>query len=511
MTGIGLKITPTQRLFISIAAVVTNLMVMVDMTIANVALPEIQGSLAATQDQIAWVLTSYLIATAIGTPLTGALVSRVGFRRLYLAGIVAFGASSMLCGTAVSLPELVFFRALQGFSGAAFMPLFQSLIFEIYPREKQGSAMSMFAVGAMFGPLIGPTLGGYLTDSMSWRWIFFINIPFAVVSLIGMYIFMPRRQNVHAQEFDYFGFGMFAVAVASLQLMFDRGHGKEWFTSNEIIVEAAVAAVAAYLFLLHTLTRPKPFIDPALFRDRNFVSGLTVMFLIGMMVFVPTTVTPLFLQHIQGYDATSTGLVLAPRGLGVMLALLPMGWLVNRIDSRFIVFTGVSLITLTFFAFRYLTVETPVWLLVVLGAMQTFGLGCIFVPLNLISFTTLPGHLRHMGASLINLGRSVGGSLGLAVFMGYVAKSTDANYVRLGERLTLFNPNLPAGWSITDPASLKMLTFEILRQATVIAYDNAFSVLAVMSLALLPLVLFLRKPVTVSSAPAPDISENAPV
>jgi len=510
MTGLGLKITPAQRLFVSIAAVITNLMVMVDMTIANVALPEIQGSLAVTQDQIAWVLTSYLVATAIGTPLTGALVSRVGFRNLYLGGIVAFGLSSMLCGTAISLPELVLFRAFQGFTGACFMPLFQSLIFEIYPRERQGSAMSMFAVGAMFGPLIGPTLGGYLTDSLSWRWIFFINVPFVVMSLIGMYLFMPRLERHDGPDFDYFGFGMFSVFIASLQLMFDRGHANDWFNSKEVILEAAVAAASFYLFLVHTLTRPKPFIDPGLFRDRNFVSGLTVMLLIGMMVFVPTTITPLFLQHIQGYDATKTGLVLAPRGLGVMLALLPMGWITNRIDPRYIVFMGVSLIAVTFLGLRYMTVETPAWVLVVLGAAQTFGLGCIFVPLNLISFATLPAHLRHMGTSLFNLGRSVGGSLGLAVFMGYIAHSTDENYVRLTETLQPFNPNLPTGWSLSDPVSMKLMTFEVLRQATVIAYDNAFTILTLMSVALLPFLFFLRRGQPIKPAPE-AVSESAAV
>lgn len=510
MTGTGLALSPTQRRLVSIAAVITNLMVMVDMTIANVALPEIQGSLSVTQDQIAWVLTSYLVATAIGTPLVGALVNRVGFRRLYLAAIVGFGLSSMLCGTAVSLPELVLFRAFQGLTGAAFMPLFQALIFEVYPRERQGSAMSMFAVGAMFGPLIGPTLGGYLTDSMSWRWIFLINIPFAVASLIGMYLFMPHPKRKQASEFDYFGFGMFSVFIASLQLTFDRGHTNNWFSSNEVILEAAVAGTSFYLFLAHTLTRVKPFIEPGLFRDRNFVSGITVMLLTGMMMFVPTAVIPLFLQHIQGYNALSTGLVLAPRGLGVMLSLLPMGWIVNRVDPRYLIATGVSLITLTFFGLSQLSVETPAWFLVALGFLQTFGMGFIFVPINLIAFSTLPATLRPMGVSLFNLGRSVGGSLGLAVFMGYVAQSTDTNYVRLTQTLTPFNPNLPAGWTLADPASVKMLTFEVLRQATVIAYDNAFIVLGVMAATLLPLLFFLRRAHQVKPGPG-NVSESAPV
>ncbi len=504
MSSIAAQITPRQRGLISATAIIAMSMIQVDTTVANVALTDIQGSLGASRDQISWVLTSYLIASAIGTPLSGALINRLGFRRLYVLCILGFAAASMLCGFALSLNQLVAFRVLQGLTGAAFQPLVQTLMLDIYPREKYGSAMANFGIASMIAPIIGPLLGGYLTDTAGWRWIFFINLPVAVFALVAMLALMPKTPTDRSQPFDFTGFSFLAIALACIQLIFDRGPGEGWFGSSEIIIYAALLALSFYLFLVQTLTTRNPFVDLALFRDRNFVYGNIVTFATGIVAFAPLATIPMFLQGIQGYDAFQAGLLLCPRAIVFMVPMLIVGNLVNRIDSRLLLGCGMAFSAIGLFILHLVTADSPPWVIVVGGGIQAFGLGFTFVPLNIFTFANLPPHLRAMGASMSGLTRSLGMSLGVAIVMGVLGDVTDANYVRLIEKLNEFNPAMsvmPSIWSLRDPMMLKLLSLEAWRQANVIAFSNAYYLLFILTLVITPIVLILRSPKKVIEAP----------
>jgi len=314
--------TPINRAAITGCVILATLMQALDTTIANVALPYMQGSVSASQDQIAWVLTSYIVAAAIMTPPTGYLAGRFGLKRLFLVSMAGFTVASMLCGLAQSLTQIVLFRALQGAFGAALVPLSQSVLFTIYPKERQGFAMALFGVGVMVGPVLGPVLGGWLTENWSWRYVFYINLPIGIAGLIGMSTFLPSYGERPGGKLDWFGFGTLSVAIAALQLMIDRGELLDWFSSGEIILEAVVAGSALYLFLVHTLTARRPFIDPNMFRDRNFAAGVLFITIVGLTYYASMALQPPYLQNLMNYPVLTAGLVMGPRGIGTMVAML---------------------------------------------------------------------------------------------------------------------------------------------------------------------------------------------
>ena len=298
---------------------------------------------AATQDQIVWVLTSYIVAAAISIPLTGWLATRFDRKKVFLISIAGFTVTSALCGMSLTLRQIVLFRLLQGVSGAALVPLSQAILFDINPPENHGRAMAFWGIGVTLGPILGPALGGWLTENYNWRWVFYINLPIGILAFLGLLFFLPSSKDRQANRFDFFGFIALSVAVGSLQIMLDRGGLKDWFSSPEIITEGIVTAVAFYLFIIHTATHKRPFINIALFADANFLIGNVIIFIMGVVMFATLALLPPMLQEILNYPVITTGLVTAPRGMGLMLAMIVVGRLVGRIDTRILMGLGILL------------------------------------------------------------------------------------------------------------------------------------------------------------------------
>src|SRR5215472_9635209 len=312
------------------------LMQALDSTIANVALPYMQGSLSASRDQITWVLTSYIISAAIMTAPVGWLASRFGKRRLALTSLAGFTITSMMCGAAQSLDQMVLFRLLQGAFGAALSPLSQAIMLDLYPPQKRGSIMAIWGMGVMVGPILGPTLGGYLTDVQDWRWVFYVNVPFGIAAVLGLWLCFRDTHRDRTLRFDWFGFAVLGLGIGALQLLLDRGTTKDWFSSSEIVLETVIAGVGLYLFAVHMFTAKGTFIPREVFRDRNFVSSLGLMFVVGLIMLASSALLPPFLQNLGGYSVTQTGLLMAPRGLGTMFAMVFAGRLAMRMDPRLI-------------------------------------------------------------------------------------------------------------------------------------------------------------------------------
>ena len=313
---------------ITLSVMAATIMQALDTTIANVALPRMQGTLSATQDEMGWVLTSYIVAAAITIPLTGWLAGQFGRRRVFLISIFIFTVASALCGLAVSLPQIVLFRFLQGVGGAALVPLSQAVLFDINPPKDFGRAMAIWGIGVTMGPILGPALGGWLTENYTWRWVFYINLPIGILAFVGLYFTLPENRNAQGSRFDFFGFISLSVFITALQLMLDRGQLLDWFSSREITTEAIVAGVALYLFLVHTFSYAKPFLNPHLFQDRNFVASNIFIFVVGVVLFATLALVPPLLQNQMQYPVVLTGLVTAPRGAGTMIAMIVVGRLV---------------------------------------------------------------------------------------------------------------------------------------------------------------------------------------
>ena len=497
---------PIHRGWVTFSTVLATTLQTLDTTIANVALPHMQGSMSATQDQISWVLTSYIVAIAIMTPPTGWLSNRFGRKRLFLTSIAGFTIASMACGAATSLEELVLYRLLQGAFGAALVPLSQSILLDTYPRERHGMAMAMWGMGVMVGPILGPTLGGFLTDNYSWRWVFYINAPVGLLALAGTYLSFRESKRDRARPFDWFGFTLLSLAIGGFQMMLDRGELLGWFDSLEIIAEAVVAGLAFYLFVVHIMTAEHPFIEPGLFADRNFVTGLVVMFMVGVLLLATLALLPPFLQHMMDYPVLTTGYILAPRGVGTIIAMLINGKMVGRVDARLLILIGLSITAYSLYEMSGFTLDASGQMIAWTGFLQGLGLGFIFVPLSSLTFATLAPHYRTEGTSMFNLVRNIGSSLGVSIVMYLLATGIQANHAQLVEHATPFNrafawPNIVAFWNLKDPAGLAALNAEINRQAATIAYLNDFTFMMWLTVAAMPLILMLRP---VRRQPAPD-------
>ena len=333
-----------NRGMITISIMLANIMQGVDNTILNVALPHVQGSLSASLDQIAWALTSYIVCAAIMMPLTGWLAGRFGIKYIFLVSVIGFTLASALCGAAASLGELVFFRALQGVAGAGLIPLSQATLLQINPPERHGHAMAVFGIGTILGPIMGPALGGWLTDDYSWRWVFYINLPVGVLCTLGILIFIRQTRNVHREPFDFVGFLTLSLGIGALQLMLDRGELKDWFHSSEIWIEATVAGLGFYLFTVHTVTTDeRSFLNRDLLKSANFVAGTVLMFCGGLIMTGTLALLPTMLQNLMNYPAMTTGLVCVPRGIGSMVAMFLVAPLINRVDNRLIILFGFLL------------------------------------------------------------------------------------------------------------------------------------------------------------------------
>jgi DHA2 family multidrug resistance protein len=488
---------PGVRRFITASVMAATVMNSLDSTIANVALPHIQGSVAASADEITWVLTSYIVAAAIFTPLTGWLAGRFGRKKLMLWSIVGFTAASGLCGLASNLGEIVGFRLLQGVFGAALVPMSQAILLDINPPERHGSAMSIWSMGAILGPIIGPALGGWLTDNLTWRWVFFINLPIGALAFLGLTVFLSETKSAARVKLDLFGFMMLALAIGSLQLMLDRGQTKDWFSSLEICIEGACVLFFGYLFVVHTLTARRPFIDLALFADRNFLIGSIFGFFLGVMVFSVLALLPPMLESLMNYPVVLTGIVTAPRGVGSLISMMSAGLLMKRFDARILILCGFSLVGYSMYRMSGFSLGMDESLLVTSGIIQGLGTGMIFVPLTTIAFGTLDARFRNEGAAMFTLIRNIGSAIGISVLQGMTIRNAATVHARLVEGVRPDNPIMAQampGFDFNAPAQVARLNAAITQQASMVSYIDAFWLLFVLTLVAIPMLLLLRSP-----------------
>ena len=484
-----------RRALITVSVMLASVIQTLDNTIANVALPRIQGSLSATQDQMAWVLTSYIVAAAIMTPLSGWLAGQIGRKKVFLYSVAGFTLASMLCGLAQSLTQMVMARLFQGLCGAALVPLSQAVLLDINPPARHARAMSVWVMGVTLGPIIGPTLGGWLTDNYNWRWVFYINVPVGSLAFAGIASFLPKAA-MRKSRFDFFGFTTLSVAIAALQIMLDRGQLKDWFSSTEIWIETTVAAVAFYCFIIHMLTTTeRPFVSPSLFKDRNFVTGNVFMFVIGVILFATLALLPPLLQDLLNYPVVTTGLVTAPRGVGTIMAMFIVGRIIGKVDTRAIIGLGFVLTSISLWQMTGFDLQMDYSKVVWSGVLQGCGVGLIYVPLATAAFATLTPALRNEGTAMFSLIRNIGSSIGISAVTTLLTRNTQIMHATLGEHVNRFSPLLRAQLPAGAPSlhTLAGLDATVTGQAAMIAYNDDFKLMMVLALAAMPLVVLLRR------------------
>ena len=487
-----------ERLIVTVGVMMAVLLQVLDTTIANVALPHMQASLSATQDTINWVLTSYIVASAIALPISGWLADKVGRKRLLLISVVVFTIASVLCATATSLPEMVLFRALQGVGGAFIVPLAQATLFDINPREKHGQAMALFGGGVMIGPILGPVLGGWLTDNYNWRWVFLVNLPVGILCILIMMRFMPKTET-HERKFDMFGFALLAICLAALQFCLDRGEQNDWFSSWETIIEAGLAIGAGWMFLVHMITAKNPLFDRTLFTDRNFATSMVFMVVTGVLLLAGLALLPPLLQNMYGYSVLQSGFLTAPRGLGTLFSMLIAGRLTGKVDARLLVGIGVVLMGVSLYMMTGFAIDQPSRPVIVSGVVQGLGLGLIFVPLQTLAFETLSARFRTTGAALLNLSRNIGGSVGISIVSTQLVRMTQVAHADLAMQITqntvpTANPELlQTVVPVAGPAALAYINALITKQALFIAYLDDFKLMMIVSFAILPLLFFMKR------------------
>jgi MFS transporter, DHA2 family, multidrug resistance protein len=487
-----------NRGMITATVMLATLMQALDTTIANVALPYMQGSLSATSDEINWVLTSYIVAAAIIMPATGWLEARFGRKPLFLTSVIGFVVTSMLCGAAVSLTQIVVFRLLQGVFGAPLVPLSQSVLLDAYPPEQQGQAMAVFGLGVMLGPILGPTLGGWLTDSYSWRWVFYVNVPFGILCALGILLFLGRRaERPMGGRLDWLGFATLSLGIGALQLFLDRGERLDWFASHEIQLEAALCLLGFYLFTVHTLSARDPFIDPTLFRDRNFVIGIMLIFIVGVVLLATLAILTPYLETLMNYPVLTAGLVLAPRGVGTMAAMVIAGQLLRYIDPRPLIAAGLGITGFALYLMTGFTPDVSQATLVRTGLIQGFGIGCVFVPLSTVAFGTLAPALRTQATGLFNLMRNIGASIGISMMSYLLVRNSATEQAALVQHIT------PYRQVVRDYAhELNLATFTgraalaqiVTAQAEAVAFIDNFKLMMFVSFLAIPLVLLVQRP-----------------
>lgn len=489
-------VTTTHRALITISVMLATVMQSLDSTIANVALPKMQGTFSATQDQMTWVLTSYIVAAAITIPLTGWLAGRFGRKKVFLISIVGFTVASALCGASESLFQIVLFRLLQGICGAALVPLSQAFLLDINTPENFGKAMALWGIGVTLGPIVGPLLGGWLTYNYSWRWVFYINLPIGIFAFLGLFLTMPPSKK-KKEPFDFFGFIALSFGVGALQLMLDRGTFKDWFGSEEIIIEAVIAGLGFYLFIIHTLTHRQPFVSPRLFSDRNFVICNVFIFIIGVVLFATLALLSPMLQTLMHYPVLTTGLVTAPRGVGTMIAMIVVGRLIGKIDARLIIALGLALTAFSLWQMTSYSLLMDEWPIIISGLVQGFGIGLCYVPLSSVAFATLAPKMHNEGAALFNLIRNVGSSIGISLAQALLTRNTQVIHSSMAAHITPYNTNNPAlvanHFNAARQAGLLKLNALITDQATMIAYIDDFKIMMLITFAVVPLVLLLRR------------------
>ncbi len=499
-----------QRLLITVAVMSATVMQVLDTTIVNVALPHMQGALSATPDQISWVLTSYIVSSGIFMPLTGYFSDRMGVRRYLAVSIVGFVAASMLCGLASNLTEIVFFRLAQGVAGAALVPLSQSVMVHTFPLHERGKAMAIWGMGVMLGPILGPTLGGWLTQVLSWRWTFFINLPVGLMSVLMVLRYVPDTDQ-HGREMDWLGLVLLVLGIGGLQYVLDRGTTDDWFSSTTIQFTAYLSLVGFVGYYLHARTHTgHALFSPELFTDRNFATASLLIAFLGLGLYGSMLLQPLMLEGLMDYPTITTGLVLAPRGLASMFSMLVVGRLINRTDPRLLIVAGILIFSLGSYQTTQYSLVMGTARVVTPMILQGMGLGMVFVPLSTLAFSTLPKRLSAEAAGLFSLLRTIGSGVGISVVATVLTRHAQIAWHNVGGHIEPFNPELTrylARLSIAGtPQGAAVLGRELARQSQMIAFLDAYIFVALAFAAMLPLV-FVMKGGRLHVPPTPAVAE----
>jgi DHA2 family multidrug resistance protein len=488
-----------NRTVATASMIMATLMFALDGTIANVALPYMRGTMSASQDEIDWVLTSYLVATAIMTAPVGFVAARFGRTRLFVVSVIGFTLASALCGAAQSLDQMVCFRILQGICGAPLIPLSQAVIFDLYRPEERGKVMSLWVIGVNLGPILGPTVGGWLTQDYSWRWVFYINVPLGIVTALGLWANLKETSTNKTSKLDWLGFGALSLAVGGLQTVLDRGETLDWFSSPEIIVETVLAGLGFYVFLVQSALAPKPFLSPRLLTDVNFVVGTTIYFVLGLILYASLALLPPYLQEMMNYPVILSGVALAPRGAGTMISGFIAGRMIGRVGARPLIFIGLCLTGYGMLRSMQWTPDVSEWDIAVTSFFQGSGVSFISIPLAIVTFSTLAPEMRTEAAGVYNLLRNMGSSIGISVTGALLVSNSQINQAIITEVVTPFNralqsPLIERFWNPGTPAGAAALNAVITRQATIIAYNDDYKLMLVLIFAMAPLLLLIRPP-----------------
>lgn len=482
-----------------LGVMLASLIQLLDTTITIVAVPHMQTTLGASAETITWVLTSYIIASAVFMPVTGWLSNRLGQRRLFLWSVSGFIAASMLCGMAQNLEQMVLFRAIQGIAGAFIGPLSQSAMLDATRPSKRAQIMTVWGVGVVMGPVLGPVLGGILTENWNWRWVFYVNLPIGALALFLLITQLPRREIVR-RPFDLAGFAFIAITLSALQLMLDRGPRLDWFDSLEIWIYAVVTVSCAWMALIHLASARHPLFDRSLFRDLNLITAMFFIFVAGAILFSSMALLPTLLQSVIGYGVVETGMMLAMRGLGVMASMQVAGLLMRfGADTRALIGMGYAVTGYSLYLMSGWSLQITPWDVAIPGLVQGLGIGMVFIPLNTSAFATLPPHLRTDASSLMNLFRSIGSSLGIAVLTAILTRNLQIAHVDLGANITASASTFIDLSSIDrfgtlGSAAMAMADAEVNRQAAIIAYTDDFRAMMWLSWLVVPLVLIIKPP-----------------
>lgn len=485
-----------RRNMVTICAMTATIMQALDTTIANVALPYMQGSLSASQDQINWVLTSYIVAAAIMTAPVGWIANRYGRKRIFIICSAGFTIASVLCGLAQDINQMVLFRLLQGVFGAALVPLSQAVMLDSYALHERAKAMSIWGMGVMMGPIMGPSLGAWLTETYSWHWVFFVNLPFGFFTVLGLIIFMDETKQDLNLRFDWFGFGALAVAIGALQLALDRGEQLGWLESNEIMIEFIVSAIGFYYFFAHSLTTSRPFIQFALFKDKNFLGGCVFMTVMGLVLYSTMALSSPYLQNVVGYPIITAGLLLASRGFGTFVAMMLVGRLMRYIEARTLIISGLGLTAASLFQMTGWTDMTQANEIIIVSVVQGFGFGLVFVPLSTVAFLTLPGQLRTDGTSMLTLLRNVASSVGISIVIAQLTEGGRRIYAKLSEQINPFNhalqmPDVSGMINLNTDAGRAMADRMVAAQSQIIAFSHDYQLVMIFILVSIPLALMI--------------------
>jgi DHA2 family multidrug resistance protein len=503
-----------RRNMVTICAMTATIMQALDTTIANVALPYMQGTLSASQDQINWVLTSYIVAAAIMTAPVGWIASRFGRKRIFIVCSAGFTIASVMCGLAQDINQMVVFRLLQGVFGAALVPLSQAVMLDSYTLQERPKAMAIWGMGVMMGPIMGPSLGAWLTETYSWHWVFFVNLPFGIVTVVGLLVFMDETKLDSKLQFDWFGFAALAIGIGALQLALDRGEQLDWLNSPEIVLELIVSVVGFYYFFAHSFTTDRPFIQFAIFKDKNFATACIFMVVIGVVLFSTMALASPLFQNAFGYPILTAGLLLATRGSGTFVAMMLVSRLMKYFEAKILIATGLSLIAVTLFDMTGWTADTQVKTIVINSIIQGFGLGLVFVPLTTAAFMTLPNQLRTDGTSMLTLIRNVASSIGISIVIAQLTSGTTRVHAVLAEHITPFNnalqmPNVASTINLQTDIGRAMMDGILYAQAQIISFSQDFELVVLVTLCAIPLVFIMGS--TKASMRHPGADDHAAV